>query len=201
MLADREGRLCAFSVIWCTPPLTPPSLAVMPVRGVLSYPPRVATFCACTARAVRPGRQPPLLCMRTRTRAFSLARLLLPPSCIRAYVHVHRPACRQVYRHRRRHLCPHVFRHVCRHADRRPCVQICLGGGLCRSPGIIVGARLAGAAVLGRIPATRRPLPPLYTENTASFSMPACWIALVAHASHRQQPQPDLIPDGLPDLI
>ena len=59
-------------------------------------------------------------------------------------------------------------------------------------------AKLAAAAVSGRIPVKRRPLPPLYTENTVLFSMLAHWIALVAHASHRHQPQPDLIPAGLP---
>ena len=48
-----------------------------------------------------------------------------------------------------------------------------------------------------RVAAKRRPLPPLYTENTVLFSMLARLIALVAHASHRHQPQPDLIPAGL----
>ena len=49
----------------------------------------------------------------------------------------------------------------------------------------------------GSRPIKRQPLPPLYTENTVLFSMLARLIALVAHASHRHQPQPDLIPAGL----
>mgnify|MGYP007024881496 FL=1 len=77
------------------------------------------------------------------------------------------------------HMRTHVRAHVCR---------------LTPNP---MDAELVGSAVPGRIPAKRQPLPPLYTENTVLFSMLARWIALVAHASHRHQPQPDLIPAGL----
>ena len=75
--------------------------------------------------------------------------------------------------------------------------HMCAGG---RTPNP-ADTKLAGAAMPGRIPAKRRPLPPLYTENTVLFSMLARWIALVAHASHRHQPQPDLIPAGLLSLF
>ena len=68
---------------------------------------------------------------------------------------------------------------------------------VCRRTPNPMDAELVGSAVPGRIPAKRQPLPPLYTENTVLFSMLARLIALVAHASHRHQPQPDLIPAGL----
>ena len=63
------------------------------------------------------------------------------------------------------------------------CTDTDLGGGLCRSPGIIVDARLAGSAMSGQILATQQPLLPLYTENTVSFSMLAYWT--LPHAVQR----------------
>ena len=112
------------------------------------------------------------------------------------------------------HMCAHMCADICVdifvHMDVDVCVgmrkackcpytralmraHMCAGG---RTPNP-ADTKLAGAAVPGRIPAKRQPLPPLYTENTVLFSMLARWIALVAHASHRHQPQPDLIPAGL----
>ena len=112
------------------------------------------------------------------------------------------------------HMCAHMCTDICVdifvHMDVDVCVgmrkacecpytralmraHMCAGG---RTPNP-ADTKLAGAAVPGRIPAKRQPLPPLYTENTVLFSMLARLIALVAHASHRHQPQPDLIPAGL----
>ena len=117
----------------------------------------------------------------------------------------------------RAHMCAHMCTDICVDIFVHMGVDVCVGmrkackcpytralmrahmcaGGRTPNP---VDAKLAGAAVSGRIPAKRRPLPPLDTENTVLFSMLARWIALVAHASssHRHQPQPDLIPAGLP---
>ena len=103
----------------------------------------------------------------------------------------------------RAHMCAHMYTDICVDIFVHMGVDVCVGmrkackcpytralmrahmcaGGRTPNP---VDAKLAGAAVSGRIPAKRRPLPPLDTKNTVLFSMLARWIALVVHASHRQ---------------
>ena len=56
---------------------------------------------------------------------------------------------------------------------------------VCRWTPSPMDAELVGSAVLRRVAAKRRPLPPLHTENTVLFGMLACWLALVARASHK----------------
>ena len=115
-------------------------------------------------------------------------------------------------------MCAHMFAHMCTdicvdilvHMD----VDLCIGiRKACKCPythALICAhmcadgrtlnpadTKLVGSPVPGRILAKWQLLPPLYTENTVLFSILACWIALVAHASHRHQSQPDLIPAGL----
>ena len=121
-------------------------------------------------------------------------------TCVRICVRTCVRTCVQTY------ICVDIFVHmgadVCvgmRKACKCPYTRALMRAHMCaggRTPNP-VDAKLAGAAVSGRIPAKRRPLPPLDTENKVLFSMLARLIALVVHASHRHQPQPDMIPAGL----
>ena len=160
--------------------------------------------CRCKARQLSELPQAPGLkeCARARTdsifEALCAGRGAPDPHHHHHHHHTHTPPDRAPFRFRGASLPsrdPQIRAALCRQPSHTPAhtphTPAC-------SPLACMHARVRTCM---HVRAKRRPLPPLYTENTVLFSMLARLIALVAHASHRHQPQLasqlDVIPAGL----